>query len=81
MSLIGEKAITHMIMITSPNNLYVIFRGTDAYQFPPFLGERSDEDLWIFTTDLCRSMPLRFHSKKILLLFIIIFLYYMIKLR
>jgi len=38
-------------------------RGTDAYQFPPFLGERSDEDLWIFTTDLCRSMPLRFHSE------------------
>lgn len=38
-------------------------RGTDAYQFPPFLGDRSDEDLWIFTTDLCRSMPLRFASE------------------
>jgi len=38
-------------------------RGTDAYQFPPFLNDRRDEDLWIFTTDLCRSMPLRFNSE------------------
>jgi len=42
---------------TSPCNQV---RGTNAEQFPPFLDERTDEDLWIFTTDLCRSLYLRY---------------------
>jgi len=37
-----------------------VIRGTNAEQFPPFLKDRKDDPLWIFTTDLCRSMYMKF---------------------
>ncbi|XP_023345427.1 scavenger receptor class B member 1 [Eurytemora carolleeae] len=37
-----------------------LLRGTNGEQFPPFLDDRRDEPLWIFSTDLCRSMSLKY---------------------
>jgi len=42
----GNKADSHCNVI----------RGTNAEQFPPRLEDRRDDNLWIFTTDLCRSL-------------------------
>ena len=53
------KSNMHFMKISK----YLWYRGTDAYQFPPFLNKRKDEDLWIFTTDLCRSMKLKFNKE------------------
>jgi len=35
-------------------------RGTNGEQFPPYLNERKDEPLDIFTTDLCRTITLKY---------------------
>ena len=45
-----------LIYLTTTAN----FRGTNGEQFPPFLDDRRDEPLWIFSTDLCRSMSLKY---------------------
>jgi len=37
-----------------------VIRGTNGEQFPPFLEERKEEPLYVFATDLCRTINLAF---------------------
>lgn len=39
-----------------------IINGTDAVYLPPF--QRKDENLWAFSNDACKSLPLRYSHKK-----------------
>jgi lysosome membrane protein 2 len=41
-----------------------LLKGTNGEQFPPFLDDRRDDPLWIFSTDLCRSMSLTYLEER-----------------
>ena len=64
------RAIKHDIvgdgMCSAARNVIIlvnIVRGTTGEEFPPLVGDRVDEDLWVFTNDICRSIFFRYSGR------------------